>query len=105
MRGPIAAFAVLALAAANAEARPVNCRAPQTAGQQILCASPELRSLDRQINGHYLRALAVSDPHEYQILRRGDRRFVRARDACRSAACTRKVLRDRRNELRDVTFF
>jgi uncharacterized protein len=85
-----------------AAAQSVDCDAPQTRDQQLICSDPQLRGLDRRVNGDYRLALLVAEPPDYFRLKRSQPRFLAARDACRSEVCLYAVLEERRDELRAV---
>ena len=103
MRNAIILVTFLALTA-GAEAQAVNCGSPRGPGQQLVCRDPQLRGMDRRINGHYLRVITIAEPPDYFRLKRSQRPYLAARDSCRSAACLANVFRKRSYELRDVVY-
>ncbi len=103
MRTAITLMAVLALTA-TAEAQSVNCGSPSGPGQQLVCANPDLRGMDQRIGGQYRRAIAFGEPPDYFRLKRSQKPYLAARDACRSTACLDRVFKKRRYELRDVLY-
>jgi hypothetical protein len=49
-------------------------------------------------------ALPAAEPPDYFRLKRGQKRFLAARDTCASVACLEAVFKKRRFELRDVLY-
>ena len=103
MRQAIILIAFLATTAGT-QAQSVNCGHPNGPGQQLVCANPDLRGMDRRISGQYLRAITIGEPPDYFRLKRGQKPYLDARDGCHSVSCLTNVFKKRRYELRDVLY-
>ena len=62
-----------------------DCRAAATRAERMICADPYLRALDLGVARFYAAARDL----------RGQRRWLRARDACATAPCLRAALEER----------
>ncbi len=103
MRIALILASMLALSA-TAQAQAVNCSHPQSSGQRLICDNPDLLGWSRRINGHYLRVTVMAEPPDYFRLKRGQKPYLAARDACGSVACLMRVFKKRHSELNDIAY-
>ncbi len=68
----------------------------------MVCSSPGLAALDRQMSSLFYSALADADPGTRAVLRRSRDRFLAFRERCGSEACVAQAYRDRMDEIRDI---
>jgi len=82
------ALAAFILAGA-AQAQSFDCRATQSRTERLICADKALGKLDGELDMAYRRALDVAADHA--SLLRGQRAWLKQRDACPDAACMRPL--------------
>lgn len=77
----------------------INCRHATTRADQAICAAPELRAIDRQIDQQTATLKAKLDPADAAMLSDTDMPFQRERNNCSNhedvAPCVRNVLNAR----------
>lgn len=91
--------------APRAESRPLqhpsfSCRAAQTVAAHLVCNSPRLAQIDRELASLYGRA--ASDASKAPLLVRADARFLAARDACSSEHCVLSAYLGAINEIQEI---
>ncbi len=79
-----------------------NCARGQSRSERMVCGSPGLAALDRQMSSLFYSALADGDPEARVALRRTRDRFLGYRERCGSEACVAQAYRDRMDEIRDI---
>ena len=68
----------------------------------MVCGSPRLAGLDRQMSSLFYSALADADGGTRNQLRRTRDRFLSYRERCGSEACVADAYRGRMDEIRDI---
>jgi hypothetical protein len=89
--------------ASQGNARPAfNCRYARSRSEKMVCASPALAALDRQMSSLFYAALGDASRGAKADLRRTRDRFLAYRNRCRSEACVADAYRGRMQEIRDI---
>jgi uncharacterized protein len=68
----------------------------------MVCGSPRLAGLDRQMSSLFYSALADADGRTRSQLRRTRDRFLSYRERCGSEGCVADAYRGRMEEIRDI---
>jgi uncharacterized protein len=69
----------------------------------MVCSSPRLASLDREMSSQFYSALSRGNDDVRADLRRTRDSFLRFRERCTSEACVAQAYRDRMDEIRDIS--
>lgn len=78
--------------AVAARGRPsFNCRRARSRDSQLICASPELSGLDRELARSYRAAVRRGGAGAEEWLDRGQSAFLNARSACQTAPCIARL--------------
>jgi uncharacterized protein len=68
----------------------------------MVCASPGLASLDRQMSSQFYSALSRGNERVRADLRHTRDSFLRYRERCGDEACVAQAYRDRMDEIADI---
>ena len=79
-----------------------NCRRAGSRSERMVCGSPRLAGLDRQMSSLFYSALADADGGTRNQLRRTRDRFLSYRERCGTEACVADAYRGRMEEIRDI---
>jgi len=78
------------------------CRYARSDVEKMICATPELARLDRQMASRYEDAHAAVDAKGKRKLQRSREDFIKDRDRCRDAECVGDIYRGRIDEIEDI---
>ncbi|HEX2762321.1 MAG TPA: hypothetical protein VHM92_00560 [Allosphingosinicella sp.] len=79
-----------------------NCRYAKTRTEKMVCTSPRLAALDREMASLFYALLANANPGTRSHLRRSRDAFLVRREGCGSEACVDSAYRSRMAELRRI---
>jgi len=79
-----------------------NCRVARSRSERMVCATPGLASLDRQMSSQFYSALSRGNERVRADLRRTRDSFLRYRERCGDEACIAQAYRDRMDEIADI---
>jgi hypothetical protein len=79
-----------------------NCRVARSRSERMVCASPGLASLDRQMSSQFYSALSRGNERVRADLRHTRDSFLRYRERCGDEACVAQAYRDRMDEIADI---
>lgn len=80
-----------------------NCRYAKTRTEKMVCTSPRLAALDREMASLFYALLAGADPGTRSHLRRSRDAFLIRREGCGSEGCVDSAYRSRMAELRRIS--
>lgn len=80
-----------------------NCRVARSRSERMVCSSPQLASLDREMSSRFYSALSRGNEGVRAELRRTRDSFLRYRERCPDEACVAQAYRDRMDEIRDIS--
>jgi hypothetical protein len=80
-----------------------NCRYARTRTEKMVCTSPRLAALDREMASLFYALMAGADPGTRSHLRRSRDAFLSRREGCGSEGCIDSAYRSRMAELRRIS--
>ena len=90
------------LAPAPASAPSFDCSNVWRDAERLVCADPDLATLDRTMAARYFRALKIADPAQAARLQQSGGAFIRGRNRCTDADCVADAYQDRIAEIDEI---